>query len=98
VTLRPPAEKVQPSFSNASKTGPLPVAAYSVLLMTISEGKCHSEGEMAELLGRAGFSEFRSFPTAADRGAITARVPGWGTAILGLATPRDGGFMAPWNS
>jgi hypothetical protein len=46
-----------------------------VLLMTISEGKCYSEGEMAELLGRAGFSEFRSFPTAADRAVITARVP-----------------------
>ncbi len=63
--------------------------------MTISEGKCYSEGEVAGLLGRAGFSEFRSFPTAAGRGVNAARVPGQGTAILGLAMPRDGGFMAP---
>jgi SAM-dependent methyltransferase len=58
---------------NAAKTGPLPVAAYSVLLMTISEGKCYSEGEMADLLARAGFSNVEYFPTVADRSVITAR-------------------------
>jgi SAM-dependent methyltransferase len=60
---------------NAAKTGPLPVAAYSVLLMTISEGKCYSEKEMADFLVNAGFSRVTSSPTAADRSVITARKP-----------------------
>ena len=58
---------------NAVKTGPLPVAAYSALLMTISEGKCYSEQEMADFLARAGFSSVDYFPTVADRSVITAR-------------------------
>jgi hypothetical protein len=33
---------------NAEKTGPLPVAEYSALLMTITEGKCYSEKEMGD--------------------------------------------------
>jgi hypothetical protein len=57
---------------NASKTGPLPVAAYSALLMTITEGKCYSEKEMEEYLTRAGFSGVKYAPTAADRSIITA--------------------------
>ena len=58
---------------NATKTGPLPVAAYSALLMTITEGKCYSEKEMADSLTRAGFSGPTYFPTAADRSVIIAR-------------------------
>ena len=53
---------------NAAKTGPLPVAAYSVLLMTISEGKCYSEKEMADFLaGRVSPTRCipRPLPTAA---------------------------------
>jgi 3-hydroxy-5-methyl-1-naphthoate 3-O-methyltransferase len=61
---------------NADKTGPLPVAAYSTLLMTITEGKCYSEKEMAEYLHAAGFSGINYFPTAADRSVITARKGG----------------------
>jgi hypothetical protein len=57
---------------NSAKTGPLPVAAYSALLMTISEGKCYSEKEMADYLTRAGFSGVTHFPTAADRSVIVA--------------------------
>jgi 3-hydroxy-5-methyl-1-naphthoate 3-O-methyltransferase len=64
---------VHDAHINASKTGPLPVAAYSTLLMTITEGKCYSELEMADLLGRAGFSDVDHFPTAADRSVITAK-------------------------
>jgi len=60
---------------NAAKTGPLPVAAYSALLMTISEGKCYSEQEMADFLVGAGFSEVEHFPTVADRSIIIARKP-----------------------
>lgn len=58
---------------NPTKTGPLPVAAYSALLMTITEGKCYSEREMADYLERAGFTSVACFPTAADRSVITAR-------------------------
>jgi len=57
---------------NAAKTGPLPVAAYSALLMTITEGKCYSEREMANYLTKAGFDHVEHFATAADRSAITA--------------------------
>jgi predicted O-methyltransferase YrrM len=58
---------------NADKTGPLPVAAYSALLMTITEGKCYSEKEMAGYLAEAGFEDAACAPTAADRSVITAR-------------------------
>jgi hypothetical protein len=58
---------------NAAKTGPLPVAAYSALLMTITEGKCYSEQEMTNGLVRAGFSDVAYFPTVADRSIITAK-------------------------
>jgi hypothetical protein len=61
---------------NAAKTGPLPVAAYSALLMTITEGKCYSEQEVADLLKKAGFHGVEHFPTAADRSVIIARKPG----------------------
>ncbi|HEY3861865.1 MAG TPA: methyltransferase [Verrucomicrobiae bacterium] len=58
---------------NADKTGPLPVAAYSALLMTITEGKCYSEKEMAGYLSEAGFGAAACVPTAADRSVIIAR-------------------------
>jgi len=57
---------------NAEKTGPLPVAAYSALLMNISEGKCYSVTEMSDYLQRAGFTGLNYFPTAADRSVIAA--------------------------
>lgn len=60
---------------NAEKTGPLPVAAYSALLMTITEGKCYSVGEMESFLADAGFAEPQFVPTAADRSVMTARKP-----------------------
>lgn len=58
---------------NPEKTGPLPVAAYSALLMTITEGKCYSEKEMADLLHEAGFTDVNYFPTVVDRSVITAK-------------------------
>ena len=64
---------VHDAHINAAKTGPLPVAAYSALLMTITEGKCYSEQEMADFLVRAGFSDLEHFPTVADRSVIMAR-------------------------
>ena len=57
---------------NAGKIGPLPVAAYSAMLATLTEGKCYSIAEMTSLLINAGFREVRFVPTAADRSVITA--------------------------
>lgn len=60
-------------YLNAEKTGPLPVAQYSVLLMHSTEGKCYSLGEMRALLEEAGFEWARHVATAADRSCILAR-------------------------
>jgi cyclopropane fatty-acyl-phospholipid synthase-like methyltransferase len=57
---------------NADKTGPLPVAAYSAMLATLTEGKCYSIAEMTSLLTNAGFRDVQFRPTAADRSVITA--------------------------
>jgi hypothetical protein len=58
---------------NAEKTGPLPVAAYSALLMNITEGKCYSIREMEDLLTEAGFREVKYQTTVVDRSFMTAR-------------------------
>src|SRR5206468_975063 len=57
---------------NADKSGPLPVAAYSAMLMHSTEGKCYSVGEMEDYLREIGFTDTRFIPTAADRSVITA--------------------------
>jgi len=64
---------VHDAHLNAEKTGPLPVAKYSALLMNVTEGKCYSVAEMETLLGAAGFTEFHAIATVADRSIITAR-------------------------
>jgi predicted O-methyltransferase YrrM len=66
---------VHDAHLNADKTGPLPVARYSALLMSVTEGKCYSVAEMAELLGAAGFVDFTYTPTVVDRSVIVARKP-----------------------
>lgn len=66
---------VHDAHLNADKTGPLPVAKYSALLMSVTEGKCYSIQEMETLLSAAGFTDVRYLPTAADRSVITARKP-----------------------
>ena len=66
---------VHDAHVNADKTGPLPVAAYSALLMTITEGKCYSKKEMEILLTDVGFTAVQYSPTVADRSIITARKP-----------------------
>ena len=58
---------------NADKSGPLPVAEYSVILMHSTEGKCYSLTEMNGLLEAAGFGGMEHHPTAADRSVILAR-------------------------
>ena len=67
---------IHDAFLNATKTGPLHVAEYSVLLMHASEGRCYSTAEMETYLGAAGFVESRYTDGAAARGIMTARKPG----------------------
>lgn len=58
---------------NEEKTGPLPNAAYSAMLMHATEGKCYSLSELYPLLQEIGFTELNFKETAADRSAVTAR-------------------------
>ena len=58
---------------NTLKTGPLPVANYSALLMHSTEGKCYSQAEMRIFLNDTGFEWMDFQPTAADRSLILAR-------------------------
>lgn len=64
---------IHDAFVNDTKTGPLPVAEYSVLLANISQGKCYSSAEYAGLLRLEGFDPGPCVPTLADRGAMIAR-------------------------
>jgi predicted O-methyltransferase YrrM len=66
---------IHDAFINADKTGPLPVAEYSALLMHSTQGKCYSVGEYAALLSEAGFELGAYQDTAADRGFMVAVKP-----------------------
>jgi hypothetical protein len=59
---------IHDAFINEDKSGPLPVAEYSTLLMHSSQGKCYSTGEYADLLRAAGFEPGPYQDTVADRG------------------------------
>jgi len=67
---------IHDAFLDATKTGPLHVAEYSVLLMHASEGRCYSTAEMEEYLNAAGFVEARYREGATARGIMTARKAG----------------------
>jgi predicted O-methyltransferase YrrM len=66
---------VHDAYINETKSGPLPVAKYSALLMHSTEGKCYSLGEMRGYLTEAGFTGMAFKETAADRGTLTVRKP-----------------------
>jgi len=66
---------VHDAHLNAEKTGPLPVAMYSVILVHSTEGRCYSVAEIESHLREAGFIEPRFTPTAADRSVVVARKP-----------------------
>ena len=63
---------IHDAFLNAAKTGPLEVAAYSVLLMHVTQGRCYSTAEMEGWLREAGFDGFALYPTAVERHALVA--------------------------
>jgi predicted O-methyltransferase YrrM len=66
---------IHDAFINADKSGPIPVAEYSVLLMHASQGKCYATSEYDQRLAAAGFVDCRYADTVADRGVMTARRP-----------------------
>jgi predicted O-methyltransferase YrrM len=61
---------------DADKSGPLPVAEYSVLLMHSTHGKCWSVAELDAMLTDAGFAQVEQRPGIADRSVVVARKPG----------------------
>jgi len=66
---------IHDAFIDEDKTGPLPVAEYSVLLMHCTQGKCYATSEYRQFLAEAGFEDIVYQDTAADRGVMTARKP-----------------------
>jgi acetylserotonin N-methyltransferase len=64
---------VHEAFLNAAKTGPLPIAGYSVLLLHACQGRCYSVAEMESWLSEAGFDRPEHVPSAAGRSALVAR-------------------------
>lgn len=66
---------IHDAYIDEHKSGPLPVAAYSAMLMHSTEGKCYSTREMRTFLEELGFTDFQYRPTAADRGIVTALKP-----------------------
>jgi predicted O-methyltransferase YrrM len=66
---------IHEAFVNADKTGPLPVAEYSALLMHSTQGKCYAVSEYEAFLSEAGFEAITHRDTAADRGVMTALAP-----------------------
>lgn len=63
---------IHDAFLDARKTGPLPVALYSALLMHSTEGRCFSVAEMRTWLERYGLDWSGHHPTAVDRSVIIA--------------------------
>ena len=63
---------IHDAFIHDDKTGPMPVAEYSALLMNITQGKCYSAAEYGDLLSEAGFDPGAYQSTISDRGFMTA--------------------------
>ncbi len=55
---------------NAAKDGPVDVAEYSALMVSLYEGKCYSVGEMTECLQAAGFVDIHVVDAIAGRSLI----------------------------
>jgi len=63
---------IHEAFINDDKTGPLPVAEYSALLMNITQGKCYCPNEYRAILEELNFKVGPYQDTIADRGFMTA--------------------------
>lgn len=63
------------AFLNEEKNGPLPVAEYSAILVTITQGRCYGVGEIREIMAGIGYTDIAWQETAGDRSVILARKP-----------------------
>jgi hypothetical protein len=63
---------IHDAFISDDKTGPVETAEYSALLMNITQGKCYSTAEYAEVLAELGFDPGGYRETIAKRGFMTA--------------------------
>ena len=63
---------IHEAFLHDDKTGPLPVAEYSALLMNITQGKCYTPIEYGTILQELGLTVGPYHDTVADRGFMTA--------------------------
>jgi acetylserotonin N-methyltransferase len=64
---------VHDAFLNADKSGPLPTAGYSVLLMHVTQGRCYSLREMSEWMQESGFTAPVEVQSAVGRSALVAQ-------------------------
>jgi hypothetical protein len=60
------------AFINDIKTGPVPVAEYSSLLMNITQGRCYSHAEHSSLLPKLRYQIGADHDTVGDLGFMTA--------------------------
>ena len=67
---------VHDTFLNATKTGPLAIAEYSVLLMHVTQGRCYSVAEIESWL-----VDCRVSPSAASSRAPSAAARSWRSAF-----------------
>ena len=63
---------IHDAFVSDDKSGPLPVAEYSALLMNITQGKCYSAAEYGAILRDLGFETGACVPNISDRSFLTA--------------------------
>lgn len=70
---------------NADKSGPLPNASYSAMLMHSTEGKCYSISELYPMLLEIGFQNPKTTETAADRSIIMTTKPKNALGVNGIA-------------
>ncbi len=59
-------------FINDTKTGSIPAAEYSALLMHVTQGKCYTPGEYGSIFEELGFEVSPYQDTLGDRGFLTA--------------------------
>ena len=60
---------------NDEKTGPFPVAAFSMIMLGWTEGEQYSGKEISEMLGEAGFRNIQVKATFGYWGIVTAQKP-----------------------
>jgi predicted O-methyltransferase YrrM len=64
---------IHDAFLDAGKNGPAQIAAYSVLLLHVTQGRCYGVDEMADWLRADGFDLPAHVPGGALRSALVAR-------------------------